>query len=394
MVTFRLRLDCVSMSTDATRSWRFLLVIGLLAGAVSALIVLPFLNWILVAVILAYVLAPLDRRLSRRLPSSLSAGISITIGLFAIVLPVLVVLGVAAAQTRRLITGFDPEVVFRVDDLIADRFGIQINVMDLQETLSGAISSGARGVVGNVFSIVGGLPELFIGITVMFFVVYYLLKDGDRAAAWLRTVLPLDPEIREDLIDETSLLLYNSLVGTVAVAGVQAVLLGIAFVLVGLQNVVFWTVVTFVAALLPLVGASIIWLPASVYFLVVGRPVAAVALAVFGAVVISTVDNVLRPMVMRRGAQLSPVLTILGIFGGIALFGFVGLFVGPIVLGVTKLLVEMVVRESPERTAAGDPRDGDGRPREPDTNESDTVSTHADAPELGDDGSDRDDRQT
>ncbi|WP_253737291.1 AI-2E family transporter [Halohasta salina] len=382
------------MSTDATRSWRFLLVIGLLAGAVSALIVLPFLNWILVAVILAYVLAPLDRRLSRRLPSSLSAGISITIGLFAIVLPVLVVLGVAAAQTRRLITGFDPEVVFRVDDLIADRFGIQINVMDLQETLSGAISSGARGVVGNVFSIVGGLPELFIGITVMFFVVYYLLKDGDRAAAWLRTVLPLDPEIREDLIDETSLLLYNSLVGTVAVAGVQAVLLGIAFVLVGLQNVVFWTVVTFVAALLPLVGASIIWLPASVYFLVVGRPVAAVALAVFGAVVISTVDNVLRPMVMRRGAQLSPVLTILGIFGGIALFGFVGLFVGPIVLGVTKLLVEMVVRESPERTAAGDPRDGDGRPREPDTNESDTVSTHADAPELGDDGSDRDDRQT
>ena len=333
------------MSTSATRSRRFLLVVGLLAGAVSALIVLPFLNWILVAMVLAYVLAPLDRRLSRRLNPSLSAGISITIGLFAIVLPVLVVLGVAANQTRRLIAGFDPAIVFGVDDLIADRFGIQIDVMDLQETLSGAISSGARGVVGNVFSIVGGLPELFIGITVMFFVVYYLLKDGDRAAAWLRTVLPLAPEIREELFDETSLLLYNSLVGTVAVAGVQATLLGIAFVFLGIQNVVFWTVVTFVAALLPLVGASIIWLPAAVYFLVIGRPVAAVALIVFGAVVISTVDNILRPMVMRRGAQLSPVLTILGIFGGIALFGFVGLFIGPIVLGVTKLIVELFVRE-------------------------------------------------
>lgn len=338
------------MSTDPKRSRRFLLVVGLVAGAVSTLIVLPFLNWILVAVILAYVLVPLNRQLSRRLPRSLAAGISMTTGLFAIVLPVVVVLSVAANQTRRLITGFDPEIVFRIDDRLADRFGIPIDVTDLQETLTGAVTSGARGVLGNVFSVVGGLPELFIGITVMFFVVYYLLKDGDRTVGWLRTVLPLDPEIREELFDEINLLLYNSLVGTAAVAGVQAVLLGIAFVLVGIQNVVFWTVVTFIAALLPLVGASIIWLPAGLYFLVIGQPVAAVALFVFGAVVISTVDNILRPMVMRRGAQLSPVLTILGIFGGIALFGFVGLFVGPIVLGVTKLLVEMVVQEYPAST--------------------------------------------
>jgi predicted PurR-regulated permease PerM len=340
------------MRTGQRRSKRFLLVIGLVAGGVSTLIVLPFLNWILVAVILAYVLVPVDRRLSRRLNSSLSAGISITIGLFAIVLPVLVVLGVAANQTRRLITGFDPQIVFRIDDLIADRFGIQVNVTDLQETLSGAITSGARGVVGNVFSIVGGLPELFIGITVMFFVVYYLLKDGQQAVVWLRTVLPLAPDVREELFDETNLLLYNSLVGTVAVAGVQAVLLGIAFVLVGIQNVVFWTVVTFVAALLPLVGASIIWIPASIYLLVVDQPFAAVALIIFGAVVVSTVDNILRPMVMQRGAQLSPVLTIIGIFGGIALFGFVGLFVGPIVLGVTKLIIEVFVREYPASTGA------------------------------------------
>jgi predicted PurR-regulated permease PerM len=125
---------------------------------------------------------------------------------------------------------------------------------------------------------------------------------------------------------------------------VQAVLLGIAFI-VGVQNIVFWTVVTFIASMLPLVGALIIWLPALIYLLVVAQPVAALALFIFGAIVISTVDNLLRPMVLRRGAQLSPVLTIIGIFGGIALFGFVGLFVGPIVLGVTKLIVEIFVRE-------------------------------------------------
>jgi predicted PurR-regulated permease PerM len=239
-------------------SRRFLLVVGLAAGVVSALIVLPFLDWILVAMVLAYVLAPLYRRLSCRFPPGLSAGIAITVGLFAIVLPVIVVLGVAADQTRQLITGFDPEIVFRIDDMIDDRFGAVIDVTELQETLSGAITSGAQGVVGNVLNVVGGIPELFIGITVMLFVVYHLLKDGDRTLAWLRGVLPLTPEIREELFDEIDLLLYNSLVGTAVVASVQAVLIGIVFVLARIQNIVFWTVVTFVASLLPLIGASII----------------------------------------------------------------------------------------------------------------------------------------
>jgi len=183
---------------------------------------------------------------------------------------------------------------------------------------------------------------------VLFFVLFYLLKDSEQAAVWFRSVLPLEPAVREELFEETDLLLYNSLVGTVVVAGAQAVLLGVAFLVLGLGNVVFWIVTTFVAAMIPLVGASIIWLPASAYLLIIGRPVPAVVLLAFGAIVISTVDNLLRPMVMRRGTQLSPVVTIIGIFGGIALFGFVGLFIGPIVLGLLKLIIDILVREYPE----------------------------------------------
>ena len=123
------------MSTSETRSRRFLLVVGLLAGAVSTLIVLPFLNWILVAVFLAYVLRPLDRRLSRRLLRGLSTGISITIGLFAIILPEIVVLGVAANQTRRLLVNFDLTFITQVDDVIGSRFGVQIDVTAFQEAL-------------------------------------------------------------------------------------------------------------------------------------------------------------------------------------------------------------------------------------------------------------------
>jgi predicted PurR-regulated permease PerM len=336
------------MSAESTRSKRFLLIIGCLVGLLSLLIVLPFLTWILIGLILAFALTPLNDRLSRRLGSGLSAGLSIVVGLFLIVLPIVVILGVAARQATQLFAEFEPGDVSQVDDVIAERFGVQVDVAALHDAFSGAVSTGARGLAGNLFSIIGGLPELFIGFTVLFFVLFYLLKDGDQAVAWFRTVLPLEPAVREELFEETNLLLYNSLVGTVVVAGAQAVLLGVAFLVLGLGNVVFWIVTTFVAAMIPLIGASIIWIPGSIYLLVVGRPVPALALFVFGAVVISTVDNILRPMVMRRGTQLSPVVTIVGIFGGIALFGFVGLFIGPIVLGMMKLIIDIFVREYPQ----------------------------------------------
>ncbi len=110
----------------------------------------------------------------------------------------------------------------------------------------------------------------------LFFVLFQLLRSGDRTLEWVRTVLPLEPAVQDELFEGTHLLLHNSLVGTVAVAGAQAVLLGAVFLVLGLGNVVFWIVTTFIAAMVPLVGASIVWAPASVSLFLVGRPVPAV----------------------------------------------------------------------------------------------------------------------
>jgi predicted PurR-regulated permease PerM len=333
------------MSTQSRRSKTFFFAIGALLGVLSLLIVLPFLSWILIAVILAYVLLPIDRRLSRRLGPSLSAGLSILVGFALVIFPILLILGVAASQASQLFAQFDPQDVSQIDDIVAERFGVQVDTASLNDAFAGAVRTGARGLAGNLFSIIGGLPELFIGFTVLFFILFYLLKDGDTTVEWLRTVIPLEPDVREELFKETSLLLHNSLVGTAAVAAVQAVLIGAAFLVLGLSNIVFWVVTTFVAAMIPLIGATIVWIPAAGYLALTGDYVHAIALLAFGAVVISSVDNVLRPLVMRRGSQLSPALTIVGIFGGIALFGFIGLFVGPIVLGMMKLIIDIWVRE-------------------------------------------------
>ena len=343
------------MSSWPRGSRAFLIGVAVFIGLLSLLIGLPFLSWILIGAILAYVLVPVDNFLSRRVSPGISAGLAMIIGIFLVLLPLVIILGVAASQARQLIEQFDPDDVSQIDDVVADFLGITIDTAVLHDAVTGAVKTGARGLAGNLFSIIGGLPELFIGFTVMLFVLFYLLRDGIHGIEWVRSVLPMDPDVREELFSEINQLLYNSLVGTVVVAGAQAVLLGLAFFVLDLTNVVFWTVATFVASLIPLVRASIIWFPASIYLALIGRPIPAVALLVFGALVISTADNIIRPMVMRRGSQLSPVLTIIGIFGGIALFGFVGLFIGPIILGLMKLIVEILVRESTRAPSFGEP---------------------------------------
>jgi predicted PurR-regulated permease PerM len=152
------------MSTQSRRSKRFLFAIGALLGVLSLLIILPFLSWILIAVVLAYVLLPIHRRFSRRLGPSLSAALSILVGFALVIFPIVLILGVAASQTSQLFAQFDPQDVSQIDDIVAERFGVQIDTTSVHDAFTGAVRTGARGLAGNLFSIIGGLSKLFIGL--------------------------------------------------------------------------------------------------------------------------------------------------------------------------------------------------------------------------------------
>ena len=190
----------------------------------------------------------------------------------------------------------------------------------------------------------GGIATVLIGFTVLLFLLYYFLVEGDSLLRWARSVAPLAEDTWTALIGQIDRLLWAVLIGNVAVALVQGILTGIGFAALGVPNVVFWTVFTTLLALLPIVGASVIWLPTSGYLLVVGRPVAAALLFAYGTFVVSLSDNYLRPMIGGREADLNPALFVFGVFGGLAAFGIMGPFFGPVVVGTLKVLVELTAR--------------------------------------------------
>ncbi|MDL5363272.1 AI-2E family transporter [Halalkalicoccus sp. NIPERK01] len=195
-----------------------------------------------------------------------------------------------------------------------------------------------------MLDLVGGLPSLFIGLTIALFVFFALLRDGDRLVAWFQWVLPIDEEVLEELRTGLDQLMWASVVGNVAVAAIQAILLGIGLAIADVPAVVFLTVATFVLTLLPLVSAFGIWILVAVYLVAIGRPTVGAAMAVYGLLV-SLSDSYLRPALISRTDAFDSAIVVVGIFGGLVVFGAVGLFIGPVVLGGAKLVLDCFARE-------------------------------------------------
>jgi len=343
------------MSSDDNQSTWFSernvsFLVAVLSVTLLVLIVLPYLKYVLLAVVLAYVLMPAQRLLERRMNSMRAAITLVVSAVLLIIIPAVYVLAVAIQEGMELAAAVEEgDLTVTAIETRLGTAGYPMNLDGLYSTYQDPIKTGLQGVVTSAFEVVGGVLELFIGLTVTIFVLYSLLYDGDRLLTWFREIIPINDRIQNKLLEELDQLMWASVVSNVAIAFIQAILLGIAVALAGIPGVVLITVATFIFALLPLVGVVIVWFPLSLYLMILGRPIAAVLLFVYG-VILSSVDNYLRAAVMGHSAEINVAIVVVGIFGGIALFGVVGLFIGPVILGGAKITLETVLREQTRKT--------------------------------------------
>ena len=328
-------------------------VIALLAVAiyVSTLVVWPFFAYVALAVLLAYTLFPFQRRLAPRIGPRKSAVVLMVAATLLFLLPLAMLLRVVVRQALAAVESiqaadFGAEVT-SLRRFFIDAFGIDpFEYVDqaLQEA-AGIAQSGLSRALQEASGVIGGVSKLLLGVTVFGFVLYYLLVGGESSVAWFREVTPLPRDVQDELVAELDRLTYAVLITTLVIAVVQAVLTGLALFALGFSNVLFWTVVAVVLGILPLVGSMFIWIPAAVYLLATGDIVGGGLLLVYGFGLVNLTDNYLRPVLGGRSANLNPAILVLGIFGGLAVFGVMGIFVGPIVLGFTRAIVTIAARE-------------------------------------------------
>ena len=331
-----------------------LVTAALLAGALF-LILRPFLVPILWSMLLALLLFPARQALGRRLGGryALTALLLTLLTTIVLVAP-LPLLAVAFASQAKDLFGRVQKVVADSgisgpDDLMdipivsrSIRWVEAVSPVDAQQ-IHGWLVSGAQALLQGLVAVSGsfvlGTLNALVGLSIALFVLFFLLRDGDQMMATAVRLIPITPERRGQLVDHVAAVTRAVVFGSLLTALVQGVLVGIGFALVGLPSPVVFGAVAAVASLIPFVGTALVWVPAVGVLFLQGRWVAAIFLAAWSVAVVSSADNVVRPLFISGRAQISTLPVFLGLIGGLSAFGPIGLVVGPVVVALTLALL-------------------------------------------------------
>ncbi|MFN0171553.1 MAG: AI-2E family transporter [Bryobacteraceae bacterium] len=319
------------------------------------LIAAPFLTPVLYAAMMAVVCYPLHNGLLRRLRRpTLTATISTLFVLFAILIPIAVLItGIAheLALLKAVLhdrssgdwTGAAGEIgerVLRFTGRWVDlsQFDLRGAIVQRLQAVSAYILSKAGAVVGNLTSFVG---DAFIA----FFTLFFLFREGSHFQSWAASLVPL----RRPQFDRLFLGISDTLAATVhgglAVAATQGTLIGLAFWVLGLTAPMVWGIAAALFSLVPLVGSAVVWVPGAIYLWATGHWIKALILTVWSTLIVGSIDNILRPLLIRGRVELHTLPLFFSLLGGVQVFGLLGVFVGPVVLAVTMTLIDMLREE-------------------------------------------------
>lgn len=357
---------------------RVLRWVGLLMAITVALylcwlMLQPFIEVVLWAVVLVIVFFPIHRRIQARIGSpGWSALLSCLLVIFAILVPLTLLTFAVVNELSNFVQMLQPK-----PGETGGAAGAAAGLLDPNHPYLGpvvrwvgqyydvsrlvapeAIAARLKGVSGVIASrtlgFVGGVVGFIVEVFFVIFTMYYLFRDGERMRAAAYDIMPLSDEKAHEILDRTGEVIGASVYGVLIIAVIQGALGGLAFWVLGLPSPLLWGVVMIFLSMIPMLGAFIVWVPAAIYLALTGDWGKAIMLAVWGALVIGSVDNFLRPKLVGERTRLHELLVFFSVLGGLQVFGVLGIVLGPVIVAITIALLDVL------RHAGGGAREAPG----------------------------------
>ena len=329
----------------------------LLAVAVGLclLMVWPFAATIIGAGVLAVVYYPLHVRLRRRLTEpGLAALLSTLFLLIAFLVPLTLLVTTVLQELRAAYQALAPGVVEQGASRIWAAFDrplatagtwLEMEPSDLRSLLATRLQEAGSAVLGSTIAMLGaaggGAVRIVIGIGTL----YCTFRYGDRLYHEALALSPLGLRRTSTLLNAVHQMVMASFYGVIAVAAAQGLLCGVGAWIAGLPSPSLWGVAAAVVSILPLFGSALVWLPAAGILFVQGSMGRGVFMLVWGAALVGTIDNFLRPLVVRTKLPVHPLIVFIAMLGGVEAFGLLGLLFGPVILALTLALFRMLREE-------------------------------------------------
>ncbi len=319
----------------------FILLLLLFLGFLIFKELTPYLSGILGAITLFFLLKGWMRKLVQKgWHKDLAAGLLMFASFIGILVPVAGIItmltskiGKAVNNSERVVQAFKTQ-IDKWEHSLNYSISDQINTSEI----TGWVST-------NLQSLAGGTFNAFIAIGIMYFLLYYMLTFQDKIRNSLDEYLPINHENLMLIGKESDNMVKANAIGIPLVAVVQGIVALIGFLIFGVPNPFFWFVITTIGSMIPFVGTAIGIVPVTILMFAQGENWQAIAILIYGIVVVGSSDNLIRLYVLRRLSDVHPLITLIGVVVGVPLFGFIGLIFGPLLVSLFLLIVMIYKKE-------------------------------------------------
>lgn len=342
----------------------FFLVIVIVAWLVF-LIVRPFIRAVLAGIIISYIFYPVYKQINKWVKrDTLSAFTTSILVILVITIPLVLFLNAISKEAyvsyilvkQKVVQGdlFGVDCAVKenplcsVSDFFKDIMSNPQNRFYIEDTIQRTTSY----IIDNASTFLFSLPVLLLNLFIIIFLMFYLFKDGNHIFNKIKSLIPFKHTYQEIIFKQFSDVLYAVVYGQLLIALIQGILGGIGFFILGIPSPLLWGIAMAFFALIPFVGPPIIWIPVALLQILSGLSQSdnsiitkGILLALYGFFIIGTIDNFLRPKIIGDRAKIHPILVLLGVVGGLKLFGLIGLIVGPVILAIFMTLIRIYEEE-------------------------------------------------
>lgn len=322
----------------------FIAALALIISGIFVWMIRDYLAALFLAAVIALFLQSPHLWMSRKLGDrpGLSAGLLVTFSVLAFVIPAAILLGMVAEQAIEVTGLVSPWVQEQITAIreeglegLPEWLPFREAIIEYQATITAQLGNLA-GTVGNILvstlrSGTGGVLIATLNFFILIYALFFFLLTGRESARKAISLIPMTTRDREMLVERATSTIRATVKGSFLIAIVQGTLTGIGLFVAGVPGAIFWGAVAALLSIIPMVGPPLIWVPSAIWLAVSGHPIAAAGLSIWGGVVISWSDNILRPILVGKDAKMSDLMVLISTLGGLTLFGAVGIIIGPVI---------------------------------------------------------------
>jgi predicted PurR-regulated permease PerM len=337
------------METDYFKKIGTSLVLLLLL-VLSYILLKPILMAIFLGIILAIIFLPVYKKILKIIKSkNASAFIICILLIIIIVVPLWFLLPTLINQSISIfMSSQNIDFVTPLKTIFPSLFTSQQFSNEIGSILSSFTTKLTSSIMGGLGNIILNFPIIALELLVVFFVFFYVMRDEDKIIEYLQGILPFPKETEQRLFKSSKEITLSVLYGVIVLGIVQGLVVGVGFFLFGVKNALFLTILAAVAGILPLLGTTVVWVVVVIFMVINGSPLLPILGICFFGFLAYLIDHFFKPVFISRRTQFHSVIILLGMVGGIIVFGFFGFIIGPLILSYLLIVLEIYRTKKPQ----------------------------------------------